>query len=113
FRIRALNSAGFSDYSSEVTATTQPPPLEVPLAPVLSATALSASRIDLSWTDVANEEGYKLERRAGSDLNWSSLATLPVNTISFSDSNLIANTPYTYRIRAFNSAGDSPNSAEM
>jgi fibronectin type 3 domain-containing protein len=86
---------------------------QIPFAPVLTASVVSSSRVDLSWTDVANETSYALERRAGSGSNWTSLGSLSANTTSFSDLNLPANTSYTYRIRASNSAGDSPNSAEV
>ena len=39
----------------------------VPPAPTgLTGTAVSSSRIDLSWNNVANEEGYNIERKLSS-----------------------------------------------
>ncbi|KAA9132739.1 M6 family metalloprotease domain-containing protein [Marinihelvus fidelis] len=73
-----------------------------------SASAASASRIDLAWSDNAdNENGYRLERSPNGSSGWSVIASLGANTSGYSDTGLAASTTYFYRVAAFNGAGDS------
>jgi len=73
----------------------------------LIATALSASRIDLSWSDNStNESGFAIERASGGGA-FSSIATVGANITTYADTGLPAATAYTYRVRATNSAGNS------
>ncbi len=68
----------------------------------LSASAISASEISLSWTDNATgEDGYKIERMQGGG-SFSQVTTTAVNTTSYTDSGLRDGTSYTYRVRAYN-----------
>ncbi len=84
----------------------------VPAAPSgLAATAISASQINLTWTDNAsNETGFKLERSPDGLSGWTQVATPAANALATSDTGLPSGTTYTYRLRATNSTGDSPNS---
>ncbi len=79
-----------------------------PTAPTnLAAVASSSSVIHLTWDDNASSEaGYNLERSPNGS-TWSPLITLPANTTSHDDTGLQANTPYYYRVKAYNSAGSS------
>ncbi|MDO9535639.1 MAG: fibronectin type III domain-containing protein [Bacillota bacterium] len=107
YRVRAYNAAGDSNYSNEATVFTGKP-----TAPTnLVATTVSTSRIDLNWTDTANNEtGFKIERRTGS--TWSQVASVGANATTYSDTGLSANITYYYRVRAYNTAGDSSYSSE-
>jgi hypothetical protein len=70
----------------------------------LSATAVSGSEVDLSWTDAAtNEDAYHVERMSGGGA-FTEIATLPANTTTFKDMTVLAGTAYSYRVRARNSA---------
>ncbi len=74
-----------------------------PAAPTgLTATAISASRIDLTWHASANAVGYNIYRNG----NYRLAVANVYNAISYSDSNLTAKTPYTYTVKAFNSNGN-------
>lgn len=73
----------------------------------LSAIAVSSSQINLAWSDTANETGFKIERRLGSSGSFSQIATRPANVTSYSDTGRSPDTEYSYRVRAYNSAGDS------
>jgi hypothetical protein len=109
YRVRANNSAGDSDYSNTASATTQAAP-QPPAAPTaLSANAVSASQINLAWTDNANnEDGFKIERCQGAGCtSFAQIATVGANVTSFNNTGLTASTSYSYRVRANNSAGDS------
>jgi tripartite motif-containing protein 71 len=75
----------------------------------LSATAASSSQINLTWTDDAgNEQGFKIERCAGAGCtNFAQIATAGANVTSYSNTGLTPSTSYTYRVRAYNTSGDS------
>jgi acid phosphatase type 7 len=112
FRVRAANRGGESAPSNTASATTQssPPPLQPPNAPSgLTATAISGTQINLSWSDnSANEDGFRIERCQGSNCsNFVQIAQLGANATSYSNTGLSASTHYRYRVRAFNSAGNS------
>jgi C1A family cysteine protease len=104
YKVRAYNAGGNSGYSNTVSVTTPFP--SHPAAPSnLTATAVSSSQIDLSWTDNSdNETGFMIERCAGTTCSYISLGS---NATSYSDKGLTSNTIYTYKIKASNSGGDS------
>jgi carboxypeptidase T len=81
-----------------------------PAAPTnLSATAASSSQINLAWTDNAdNETGFRIERCTGAGCSdFTQIATVGANVTSYSNTGLTASTSYSYRVRAYNAAGDS------
>lgn len=111
FRVRAANDAGFSAYTSEVTATTQANPPGVP--DFLTATAVSRTSIVVSWIDRSTDEtGFKIERKTGAGA-FTVAGTVAANAVSFTDTGLEGETTYTYRVRATNSGGDSEPSVEV
>lgn len=92
-----------------ISATGATPPTPTPPATPtnLVATAASASRIDLTWTDQAsNEEGFSIERSTDGT-TFAVLATVGANVTTYANTGLPAATTYTYRVRATNSAGAS------
>jgi hypothetical protein len=102
--VKAVDKAGNeSGNSDEASATTLGGAVEPPAAPTnLSATAVSSSQIDLSWTDNAdNETGFKIERDSVQ------IDTVGANVTNYSDSGLEPSTTHTYRVCAYNGAGDS------
>ena len=69
----------------------------------LTATAGSTSTINLAWTDVPNQTGYKIARRvAGGSWDWDYAILTSESANSFQDSNLDDCTYYEYRICATN-----------
>jgi len=113
YRVRAVNTGVFSGYSNDATATTPTPTPIAPAAPSgLNASAISASRVDLAWTDNAtNETGYSVERSdAGGP--FAVVASPAANATSFSDTTVVAATSYTYRVRAENAGVFSDYSNE-
>jgi len=75
----------------------------------LTATPVSTSQINLSWTDNSNnEDGFFIERCTGNSCtNFVQIAQVGANTTSFPDTGLSSNTFYRYRVRAFNAGGNS------
>jgi subtilisin len=80
-----------------------------PAAPAnLAATAVSSSQINLTWTDSDTETGFKIERCTGASCtNFAQIATVGANVTSYANTGLTASTSYSYRVRAYNAAGDS------
>lgn len=106
YRVAAFNVAGQSDFAGPVEAATI-----LPASPTsLSATIVSSARIDLSWTDVAdNEDGYRIERCQGIGCsNFAEVGSAPANATTFINNIGVAqNQFYSYRVRAFNASGSS------
>src|SRR5262249_11772732 len=109
YKICAYNSAGNSDFSNEVNGFTQ---LAKPTS--ATATAISSSRIDLTWVDnSASETGYKIERKKTVTGTYSQIDQVGANVQSYSDTTgLEPNTKYYYRVRATNGTLDSDYSNE-
>jgi chitodextrinase len=100
----AVRGSGQTIVVPPPTQDTQPP-----TAPTnLTATAVSSSQINLSWsasTDNVAVAGYRLERCQGSGCtNFTQIAT--PNTTSYSDNNLLSNTSYSYRVKAVDTSGN-------
>lgn len=106
YRVRSFNAAGNSAYSNVATAkTTQ----DWPLGPTnLSATAVSETQVNLTWTDNAsNEDGFIVFRYRSGDYAMEDIAHLPANSVSYSDYNLLPNNTYIYQVYVFNDADAS------
>ncbi len=106
YRVRATDAAGnLSGFSSVSSATT--PDTQAPTAPSgLTATALTSTQINLSWTAATDNvavTGYQIERCQGAGCsNFAALTT--VATTTYSNTGLTAGTPYSYRVRATDAA---------
>ena len=90
------------------TPTPTPPP--APNAPSnLTVVSVSATQVNLSWTDNSgNEDGFRIERCTGSGCtNFAEIAQLGANATIFANTGLTKNTWYRYRVRAFNGSGNS------
>jgi hypothetical protein len=110
FRVRAFNAAGNSGYTNIANATTSAAPTPTPNAPSgLSAVTISASQINLSWTDNAsNEDGFRIERCTNQNCtSFAQVASVGPNVSSFANTGLGKNTTYRYRVRAYNVTGNS------
>ncbi|MBI4711931.1 MAG: fibronectin type III domain-containing protein [Planctomycetes bacterium] len=109
YRVKAYNDAGNSDYSNEANATTL---LETPTG--LTATAVSISQINLTWTDNSQtEDGFVIERwgsEPGEAAGFKPVATAGQNITSFTDNNLFIATHYEYRVKAYRQNNSSCSS---
>jgi len=110
YRVRASDAANnLSGYSTpNVSATTTAADTTAPTVPAnLTATAISASQVNLSWsasTDAVGVTAYLLERCAGAAcVNFSQI--ISQTGIIYSDTTgLLASTLYRYRVRATDAA---------
>lgn len=107
YRVRAYSGVINSAYSDEGTNFLRP------AAPSNLLATGTTNSISLSWTDNAcNEDGLRLERKAGLNGNWARLGTeLPINTVGMIDSSAIPGVIYYYRISAYNYSGSSAYSS--
>jgi hypothetical protein len=84
------------------------PPTSPPAAPSnLAAAALSASQVQLTWVNNANNQaGFKIERSTDGT-NFTQIAVAGASALSYIDMTASPNTTYYYQIRATNVIGDS------
>ncbi|HZL33789.1 MAG TPA: NPCBM/NEW2 domain-containing protein [Tepidisphaeraceae bacterium] len=105
YRVVATNGAGDSAPSNSASVVM---PM-IPAAPTnLAATALSATQVNLTWTDNApgTEAGFIIQRSADG-INFSQIGIAPRGVATYSDTSTTANVTYTYRVAATNLAGAS------
>ncbi|TBR11884.1 MAG: hypothetical protein EPO62_01095 [Candidatus Nitrosotenuis sp.] len=116
YKISAINSVGTGVASAEASATptttSQPSAATAPGSTSLTATPMSATQVNLSWTAPSNGgsaiTGYKIEVKKGTG----SFETLVANTASastiYSHTGLTVGTTYYYRVSAINAIGTGP-----
>jgi hypothetical protein len=103
YRIAATGVGVASPPSGVASATTD----LVLLSPsTVTAVAVSSSVIELAWTDVAAENGYRIER-SDDGTGWTVIATTGQDVTTFSDTALPAGTTFAYRVVATNAGGES------
>lgn len=78
----------------------------------LTTRIMASKRIALSWSDVAGEVGYQIERRGTESETWEEIGAVAYNVTSFDDTGVTAGASYAYRIIAFNSSIESAPSPE-
>ena len=103
YTVAAYDAAGnVSAQSTAASATTQAPDTTPPSVPTgLSATAVSSTQINLSWTastDNVGVTGYDVFR------NGTQVGT--TTTTSYQDTGLMADTTYSYTVAAYDAAGN-------
>lgn len=122
YNVRAFRATGsgtsYSQFSPPACATTLAS--EPPAAPTLWAADAYPGFVQLWWfEDSDNEDGFRVERCAGvacGDPDFTVIAMGATNGTRdhfFQDWGAVPGTTYTYRIRAFNSAGDSAPSNQL
>src|SRR5581483_2454837 len=110
YRVSSRDAAGNLSSSPDATFTTLPPPdTTLPSTPAnLTASAISASQVNLSWsasTDNVGVVGYRVESCQGAGCTGFVQIATPAGT-TYSNTGLLAATSYSYRVRAADAAGN-------
>jgi len=89
-----------------------PPPETIPVQPSgLTATAITHTRLDLTWTDNSDDEtGFRVYRSLTSGTGFALVADVPSSP--YSDTTVAALTEYFYRVTSYNVIGESAPSGE-
>ena len=74
----------------------------------VTATAVSATQVNLTWTAGVGQNSYKVERKTGSGAY--SIAAENLTATSYSDTGLTASTTYTYKVSGVNTFGSTVGS---
>jgi subtilisin family serine protease len=86
------------------------PPIAAPSAPVLNVpSVISSSQINLTWSNVTTETGYRIYRSSGGS-SFTQVGSVGADVTSYSNTGLSPSTTYTYLVRAYNSGGESGDS---
>ena len=93
YKIRAVNTYGYSKFSNEVFSSGGNAPSD------LKAEALGATVIKLSWTDNSVDElVFQIERKNLQSGIFQLLTVVPANSYEYFDEGLHPSTAYTYRV---------------
>jgi len=97
YRVCAYNVLGNSAYTNEAAVNSGDM-----IAPVsLTATPVSANRIDLAWSYAGNSNHKTVIERKTAGGYWSVIYTTAMGVLNYSDTGLQADTVYHYRIRKY------------
>jgi fibronectin type 3 domain-containing protein len=107
--VSALNAAGESPNSAQASATPAIP--TVPAAPANLAATAGNAQASLAWSASIGASSYHLKRAITNGGPYTQIAA-PTST-SFTDVSLTNGKNYYYVVSAVNSAGESPNSAQV
>lgn len=98
-------------YKSATTKLLKTIPPRMPTR--LTVEALSSSEIRLTWQDNSNlEDGVRIERKVEGS-NWIRIGSVGPNVTQYVDASVEPDVLYRYRVKAYNSAGDSSYSEEV
>lgn len=106
YRIQALGSGINSPFSNAIIVDTHSDTPAIPTAPInLRGGVVTSTRVDLVWTDTsANEDSFIIDRRQNGGA-WDSIGSTLANAQSYSDTTVLADETYEYRVRAVNANG--------
>jgi fibronectin type 3 domain-containing protein len=105
YEVRATNDVGASPWSNQVTIIPANGPPNAPSA--LSAKVVSATQVNLGWTDNSSDEtAFAVWRQTGST-TFVRVGVVAPNVVGFADTGLTPNVAYTYELRATNDVGAS------
>jgi len=112
YKITAFNSNGEGPQSNYVSATTlSSSPTNPPAAPTgVTAIAVSPSQINVNWNPVSDAVGYYVYRSLTATGTYIKSPD-PFLTPGIENTGLVANTTVYYKISAYNSNGEGPQSS--
>jgi cellulose 1,4-beta-cellobiosidase len=106
--VSAVNGAGESANSSQVSATPQP---AIPPAPTNLVATAGNGQVGLSWSASSGATSYNVKRSTTSGGAYTTIAS--PTTTSYTDTGVTNGTTYYYVVSAVNTAGQSANSSQV
>ncbi|MGI9649750.1 LamG-like jellyroll fold domain-containing protein [Chryseobacterium sp. RLHN22] len=98
-------------YINSLPSSTPPafiiPPTNLNFTNAVSTQVPPSSSLTVNWSDNANNETNYIVERSNDGTNFTVIATLPDNAISYNDTGLTPNTQYYYRVKAINAIESS------
>lgn len=87
---------------------------EPPAAPTDLTASLLEGGAHLNWKDASdNEDNFILEKKAEGATEYTLVAELPFDSVTYHDIDVKAGTTYTYRVKAVNAGGESVSNEAM
>lgn len=111
--VTAVNSVGESVASIQASATTNPPPPAVPVAPTGVTATGGANQVSVSWTPVTGATSYNLYWSRTSGVTTATGTKVTGATSPYVQTGLTAGTAYYYIVTAVNTSGEGAASAQV
>lgn len=106
YTLRITSVAGSGPYFMDVSLSGSSSNLP-PIAPGNLVAVGSPTAVDLTWTDVSGETGYRIQRSPDGTSGWSDIGLNPADVTTYRDSGLVSGANFYYRVKATSAAGDS------
>ncbi len=110
YRIVASVDGQDAPPSDAVSATTTG---GTPTSPVLMSATGSVESVELVWSDVDGDLGYRIERSPDGTTGWVGIGTTGQNVTMYTDTGLASATSYSYRVVAVTPDGETPPSTVL
>jgi hypothetical protein len=110
YRVRAHRHSdnAYSTFSNVASATTLPPGQGPPDPSNLQALPVSATQINLTWTDNSGDESnFRIERSLNESSGWTEIVTVAANATSYRNVGLASGTTYYYKVRAYRQSDET------
>jgi fibronectin type 3 domain-containing protein len=110
--VTAVNAAGQSAASAQVSAATNAPAVVIPAAPAGVSAAGAANQVSISWAAVSGASSYNIYYATISGVTKSNGAKITNAATPYLQTGLAAGTTYYYIVTAVNSAGEGAASSQ-
>jgi len=108
FKVKAFTDANSSDYTNSVTGVTIFP------APTNLSILQSGDYAFMSWMDNCTfEMGYRIERSEDLGNTYAEIDTVTANSVDYTDTTVIMDVDYIYRVKAFTDYNQSDYTEEV
>ncbi|MBC7962895.1 MAG: fibronectin type III domain-containing protein, partial [Steroidobacteraceae bacterium] len=111
--VTAVNAAGQSAASAQITAATNAPAVTIPAAPAGVSAAGGANQVSISWSALSGATSYNIYYATTSGVTKTSGAKITNAARPYTQTGLAVGTTYYYIVTAVNSAGEGAASAQV
>jgi chitodextrinase len=107
YQLRAINATNISSLVNlnPTSVVTPAAPLPPAVPANLAATAVSATQVNLTWSNVTGETGFELQKSSTSTAGFVTIANLAADVLTFSDVTVTGHSTVYYQIRSIGAGG--------